>query len=137
MIMWLFTNLYYATQKTLHIIKHFIEKANWHIFVWWWYIFKIWETIHCIDGKKDFWKKKNTSTFLITQHWIIDINWYTYVIEKKRIWNTIRYPQPWDVYKKKRLLKTLLNMKIPVFMRNSTPIVVSKWLIIAIMKPVV
>ena len=133
MIMGLFKDSYYATTKTLLTIKNFIQHAEWYIFVGWWYIFKVWEIIHCIDGKHKFWEEKHSYNQKITQYWNRDINWYTYDILKQRAWYTLRYPQPWDTYKKKRLLKVLLNMKIPVFMRNITPLIVHKKTIISIL----
>lgn len=134
MLMQLFKNSYYATSKTLTIIKKFIRSSQWHLYVWSWYIFKAWNTIHCIDGKKDFWKEKQPYQKTISQHWNVDINWYTYTIPKQRIWYTFRYPQPWDIYKNKRLLKVLLNLKVPVFMRNVTGIIINKDSIISILQ---
>jgi hypothetical protein len=131
MIMKLFKDSYYATHKTLSTIKSFIHSSQGHLSLWWWYIFKVWDTIHCIDGKKDFWKEKHPHKQTISQHWNIDFNWYTYVVPKQRKWYVFRYPQTGDVYKNKRLLKVLLNLKIPVFMRNVTAVIVNKGSIIS------
>ncbi len=124
LIMSLFKDSYYATKKTLTTIHNFISNSQGHLHIGWWYIFKVHWIIHCIDGKKDFWKEKYTAKSIISQHWNTIINWYTYDIKKEWLGYTLRYPQSWDVFKKKRLLKTMLNMKIPVFMRNITPLVV-------------
>lgn len=129
----LFKDVYYATQKTISSIQSFLDTWSGHMYVGWWYLFIIGNDIHCIDWKKDFWKKKYTQKKNITQHWKQEYNWYTFVAPKEWIWNTIRYPKEWDTYKNKRLLKYMLNKKIPVFMRNTTPVIASRKGIIAVL----
>lgn len=129
----LFKDVYYATQKTITTIQSFLKTWSGHMYVWWWYLFIIWPELHCINWSKDFWKKKHTQKKKITVHWKQEYNWYIFDAPKERIWNTIRYPIEWDVYKKKRLLKYMLNKKVPVFMRNTTPVLVSDNKIIAVL----
>lgn len=129
----LFRWKHYITKKTIWVIRDFIDHRSWYLYIGWIYIFIIWDELHCIDGKKDFWKWKQPWTKKLLTHWKLEYNWYTYTIKKTRVWWTIRYPQEWDIYKKKRLLKILLNRKIPIFMRKFTPIIVKDWKIIDIL----
>ncbi len=124
MIFSLFKDKYYATQKTLTSIRGFISEWTGYFYVWWWYLFLTWNHIHCIDGWKDFWKKKHSQKKKLSTHWKIMFNGYTYDIKKDRLGWTIRYPADNDSFKKKRLLKVMLNKKIPVFARNTTPVIV-------------
>ena len=130
----LFKDVYYATQKTIKAIQSFINSWSGYMYVWWWYIFIVWSELHCINGTKDFWKQKITKSKKLTVHWKQEYNWYIFTAPKEWVWKTIRYPIEWDTYKKKRLLKYMLNKKIPVFMRNTTPVIESNKEIIAILQ---
>lgn len=129
----LFKDTYYATQKTITAIQSFLKTWSGHMYVWWWYLFIVWWELHCVNWSKDFWKQKHTQQKKITQHWKQEYNWYTFNAPKERIWKKLRYPIEGDVYKKKRLLKYMLNKKIPVFMRNTTLVVVSDNKVISIL----
>lgn len=131
----LFKTKYYITKKTIVTLNSFVTSGSWYLFIWWIYIFIVGDKVHCIDWKKDFWKKKYDFVTTIKGHWKQVINWYTYLIPKKYVWKSCRYPQEWDTYKKKRLLKVMLNNKIPVFMRNTTPVIIDWSKIISLLLP--
>ena len=129
----LFKDTYYATTKTIESIQKFLHNASWYMYVGGWYLFIVWKELHCINWSKDFWKQKHPQSKKITPHWKQEFNWYTFTAPKNRKWYIVRYPIEWDTYKKKRLLKYMLNNKVPVFMRNTTPIIVYKNKIISVL----
>lgn len=131
----LFSPTYYISTKKINTIQQFITHATGHMFIWWWYIFIVWDTVHCINGKKDFWKEKHHKTYTIKHYWKQEIDWYTYIIPKGYVWKKARYPLEWDEFKKKRLLKYMINQKIPVFLRNVTPIIIEKNIVLSLLLP--
>lgn len=124
----------YMTKKRVNTVYEFIHgSATWQFFVWWWYIFKTWHTIHLLFWPKEFWKKPLLVAKKITHSWLLQFDGNIYSIDQSWIWAQIRYPQPWDIYKQKKLAKILLNKKIPVFMRHTIPVVASWYTILAIL----
>jgi len=120
----LFKDRYYFTGKTQKAIESFLlSKSEWHLYIGWWYIFKVGADVHCVDWPKDFWKKKHDINKPIKHSWLLQFDREIYTVKKEYIGAVIRYPQPWDIFAGKRLLKTLLNKKIPVFARNTIPVV--------------
>ncbi len=128
----LFGDWYYVTKKTLDLLGDFIEKRSGYISIWWWMIFKEGNHIHCFQWIKEFWKQKHTEAQKIKKAGKINFFGKEIVVHSEDIGKTIRFPQPWDTHKWKRLLKVLLNKKIPVFKRNTTPILTDGEKIVAI-----
>lgn len=120
----------YRTQNKLSVVLDFITwRSSWHLFVWWWYIFKTDRSVHCIDGKQDFWKQKIETHKPITHSWLLQFDHHIYTIKPERLLANqknqleIRYPKAGDIYKKKPLSKTLITKKIPSFLRNTLPVI--------------
>lgn len=90
-------------------------------------------TIHFLFGEKSFWENKHDNKKKITHSWLLQFDHNIYSIKEEWIGYTVRYPQSWDIYKKKRLLKVLLNRKIPFFMRNTTVVIADGSKIVAIL----
>ncbi len=128
----------YLTQEMIQNILDFASwDEKWHMLLGWMYIFKAPESMHFIDGKKDFWKNTISTKKLITHSWILqfDQNIYTIPTDLLQKWVPlfIRYPQVGDIYKKKPLSKAFISKKIPLFMRNIIPVLARKNEIIAIL----
>ncbi len=136
----LFENDTYMTKKKVATVYDFIHgSAKWYFYIWWWYIFK-WEktkhkesTLHILQWPNEFWKKTNKASKKITHTWLLQFDANIYSIQPDWIGYIIRYPQPWDTYKQKKLTKILLNKKIPVFMRHTIPVIASGSKILAIL----
>lgn len=121
----------YLTQEKIETIMNFlVGPEKWHMFVGWIYVFKTPESVHFVDGKRDFWKQTITTQKLITHSWILQFDQNIYTIHKELIqkWLSlyIRYPQLGDIYKKKPLSKALISKKIPFFMRNIIPVIANE-----------
>jgi tRNA(Ile)-lysidine synthetase-like protein len=123
---------HYVTRKTLETLDDFIKNSKGHLFLWGRTIMKEWDHIHCFQWNKQFWKQKHSWSLVVKKAERESFYGQEIYASKDRIWATIRFPQEWDTYKWKRLLKVLLNKKIPVFKRNTTPLVVVDGVIVAI-----
>lgn len=114
----------YPTKEKIKKLYEFIKSpSEWWFFVQWLYFFKQWDRIHCVDGTTKFWEKHYTTKKYITHSWLLQFDGNIYIMKPEWIWGYIRYPQKGDVYKKKSLSKALSAKKIPIFARNTVPVI--------------
>lgn len=99
------------------------------------YVFKSHGNIYFISGPMFFWQKTIDTSHTITTLGNISREGKIYTIDKKEyIGGIIRFPQKWDLYRKKTRNEYCINQKIPIFQRKFVPIIVKKNQIIKIYK---
>jgi len=91
------------------------------------YFFVAHRKIYAIKAPANFREREDDATIRVTKSGIkIAFDGQKLLTQPLRVGGEIRYVKPGDVYKGKRLKKRMINQKIPLFRRNSIPVVVKK-----------
>ena len=132
--------VWWVTQTLLDEYAQFfkITTSGWKWYQWWYLIISHGK-LYCLqkpfDG--DFWKRQPDPKSLA----IDSLGVYTLgdfqrnITDMTYLWWIIRYPQTGDMRKGKKLMKYLLNSKIPVLWRNYCPVIEKDNHLIAILDP--
>ena len=103
--------------------KRYADKVQGYREYPWWIVFLSYGGMYFFQAETKFWEKLLNQERELTKVWIQNFWPFSLEIKEDMLWGVLRFPRENDHFRGKTLKKRMVNRKIPIFFRNSVPLV--------------
>ena len=103
--------------------KRYAHKVQGYREYQWWIVFLSYGDIYFFQAETKFWEEMLNQERELTKVWIQNFWPFSLEIKEDMLWGVLRFPRENDHFRGKTLKKRMINRKIPIFFRNSVPLV--------------